>query len=448
VEAVNAPRKPSLSFLVNLQVVANSAGQGPMTYCAPIYDEIVRSAGIVMPEWKSDPVAQAELRLMATAYVRDLTRLERDKDSAFLSRRRLHRLTQSSGSYCCAVVRAAQRKGETLSLAEIKKRAACLDARRPVLEAVKVRAKHKSSGGYRFCVVSGLQRTALQVFGRDLISALHTMPACEFASRKRGRNSAISTLIAGLNESDQRDLVIGDLEGFFGAISRAHLDRVIHLPAAMRRAMFFIEEGAAIELNPNIKNDAHIEALNSTVRTGLPQGSLASPFAAALVMADLMKDVSAQPALTYVDDFAIRASASEEAETIISTLHSRSKAHPAGPLVFKQLHAHRLNDKNVVSVFLGYQLKEGLNGKVRAKPCKSAFDKFLARLARRLMAIPFQDLESTARRHADDWMRVQHAADWNEIGVDTFLGQASQVASNERQMRMLLPTFVPVPVGI
>lgn len=412
-----------------------------MTYCAPIYDEIVRSAGIVILDWKFNPVAQAEVRRAARAYVRGLKRLERDSGDGELARRKLNWLVSSRSSYVCAVIRAARRKKESLSLAELKDRAAGLNGRKAVGEPVRVRLKAKSSGGHRAYVIAGPLRTALQVLGRDLLSALHPAPANEFAARGRDHHAAVSTVIAELNDSGSHHLVLGDIEAFFASVSPGHLRGLVHLPAAMQRVMFFIEEGAPIEITQPKKLDIDIKELNQTVRSGLPQGSLASPSAAALVMANLMSDVAAKPALTFVDDFVFHASSAKEAETIKCALHSRFQTHPAGPLVFKRLERVSLPSSFKPIPFLGYVLKWGLNGQARAKPCPAAFRKFRERLAKQLMATPLNILKAVALSRAEEWMKLQRAADWNETAVDIMVGQAMKLVQKEMGLRKHLPMY-------
>lgn len=334
-----------------------------------------------------------------------------------------------------AVVLTARARKTHLTFEQAAGEAIALDAFSGATEDVIVRAAPKKSGGYRLVCEFGPRATALQWLVREVIRAWHPVPKREFAASGRGRSRAISHIRACMNDTGSRHIVIADVKNFFPSVSADWVAIHLGLPHSVVVNSIYVGKGAKLHITGDIPT-SDTENIEQIIRSGLPQGSLLSPCVAALAMDRLLSCLPDHvPAGSYVDDLFATAKDAEEAEAIKDALLKFASASPIGPLSFKTLEAFRVAKHHRPARYLGYQLRVGADGRVRATPTPKSIANFLTSLKTKLKRTRTKDLDTTFDAAVKAWRAAQDAWDLHEAAEDDFMSQAISIRLDERTRR-------------
>lgn len=398
---------------------------------SPILTRVRNAAAWVLgDEPAGDSTVNSEVNKAAKAYaknLRSLGALAQSKDKKLKSRIEWFLLQPSTK--VCGVITGARKRRIHLTWAQVLDTAASLNFWDGSGEPVRVDLTPKKSGGFRPIVKFGLKATALQAVLLDLLRATTKLPETEYAATGKGRNKAINLIVEKLNATGARHLVLADVQNFFPSITPEGLAGLTPLPNGVVVSALTVRE-CAVHLY--LHKEPYVDdGVLKLIRAGIPQGSLTSPYLAAMVMGQLTTGLLSEEAgTTYVDDLAIVANSEEEGQAIKHALQERLGALPIGPYAFKRLEVVEIDGKSKID-FLGYRFRLGADGKVRVTPTPRAIKEFISKLPAKLRNVPYDEVMQVAVRAAEQWANVQDAWDLHEAAMDIFMVQVEQVAYAE-----------------
>ena len=224
-----------------------------------------------------------------------------------------------------------------------------LDPWRGSNEPVRMRSEPKASGGHRFIAVFGIEHRSLQTLvkwalqawvGSTLLPQQHVLQG--------GRSAAVLAVKRMIEEGGHKHAIELDIKDCFGSISVKWLKENLSLPPKVTEATCTL-------------GSMHIVAVDKVAqthpqrsRTGLPQGSIASPLLAEFVVARILSSAPLGASIqTYVDNLFCSARTERELRSYHLTLERHIKTHPAG---FFQVRTKGIKALRHGLPFLGYWL--------------------------------------------------------------------------------------------
>jgi len=312
----------------------------------------------------------------------------------------------------CALILSWPKKAKPVKLDEAIEIAKGLDARQPCMEPVQTYLKPKPEGGTRRIWVSGPRRRALQCLAKLILQAIWGPAKFEFAQRGRGRDKAMDQFTQSiLQKGGTRWILTADIESCYGSFNREALLKIISLPRAVIENCIFITKDVPInDISNMLTNTSEIAVLS-----GLPQGSLASPYIVSKLIEPVLEKLSGKVVLNYVDDIGVGTFTKAEAQANEQKLGDQLKDHPAGPL-FMKCHIAPLGKP---IDFLGYRIRrrwKQYGGGARLTPCAKSFKRFEIRLRSLLEKNPKSEKYAVAESYTKNWRTSFHLWDRSETG--------------------------------
>ncbi len=317
------------------------------------------------------------------------------------SRHRMMLYLRSASAHYMAIARAAKKKRLDLSGDEIAEFldgfSLVSDCGEKILEEFKL----KADGSYRKIQKFGVLRTAQQYICLDIMRIWFEKPVYDYDRKGRGRNAACKR-VRKIAKTCKFFVVI-DLKDFFGSLSHDGVMKGLCFPHKVTRSVILDQVEATIHVNNNTTNNA---CNTEDTRRGIPQGSVASNFVAALLLTPVL-DVVPHHGLVvvYADDILIGCHSREEAKTIKKALKTALRSCPAGPLQVKKCEIRTLSKG---FDFLGYNFAYRqviFGGKFAMRRSKAAFRKFKQKLLSKCLDAPYWEVEEIAYVYFENWLR-------------------------------------------
>ncbi|PZO86653.1 MAG: hypothetical protein DI623_16105 [Sphingomonas sanxanigenens] len=165
----------------------------------------------------------------------------------------------------------------------------------------------------------------------------------------------------------------------------AAVQAVIPISRRIIRNTLFVPDETLIQMNTKLLSE-------HAVRAGLPQGGLASPAVAGLVIEPCLEKVSAKFRGSYLDDISIGGGTVEEVEAGHDILaEALASQYPGSPLFEKCRAAFKLGKHQDV---LGYWLRpnpKANGGGLRISPSNKGIRRFYVRMAIELLLRPYAE---------------------------------------------------------
>lgn len=269
---------------------------------------------------------------------------------------------------------------------ELPQIAAELDAWRGTSEPVQVYFKEKKdpNSDFRITMDFGIRNRALQNLVLAVLKARSKLHDHQFFTRG-GVNAAINLAVKALHQGFVYSVQL-DIQSCFTSFVPEALPHLLPLPKEVTRniittAHHNLTPGNFVDLlgtdawaNPSQFLGTEIGQYILAARSGLPQGSAASPLVSEMLLASVMCELNARGfAIAYADNFLLMAKDANGASDMEQALRSALKSHLAGPLTPSWTIT---NGPYQPFDFLGYQLRPTKHGEVSIKPSNSNLEKF------------------------------------------------------------------------
>lgn len=307
----------------------------------------------------------------------------------FLSQERAkqleYRLTASFGFRVVSALIGYPKSGDMLTFEQVKKLANRVNPNVPSGEKVVVTAIPKADGGKRPIIIFGRVARANQSMARDLIHMACGHSKFEYARKGRGRDKLMQAIDNANQNGGVRALGTFDIKDCFGSMKPSAVETVIPISRRIIRNTLFVPDETLIQMNTNLLSE-------HAVRASLPQGGLASPAVAGLVIEPCLKKVSAKFRGSYLDDISIGGGTVEEVKAGLDTFSEAcASQYPGSPLFEKCRAAFKIGKHQDV---LGYWLRPNapeFGGGIRFSPSNKALRRFYVKLATTLLKRPYSE---------------------------------------------------------
>lgn len=365
--------------------------------------------------WKADATLRESVRSHAMRYANDLAALTRRRDrSQHNIRRGVYHVLRSFDARLCALILAWPTNAPPISFEKALDIAAEINPRKPSGEAVSTWLEAKPEGGDRRIWSFGVKTRAMQRLAVQILMALWGPAKFEFARRGRGRDAAMSAVVANAElKGGARWFLTADISNCFASFNREELLEILPLPRAVIENCLFVMEDVEISHSDN-------DTLNTSeiaVWSGLPQGSLASPYIASKLIEQALEQLTGEVVVSHVDDILVGCRTKKEAQANELLLGELFQAHPAGPLLMKSSIA-RLGQP---IDYLGYRVRRRwcrYGGGIRLTPSPKSFTRFEKRAFGRLKNEPLSTRYDTADKYITDWTKSHRLWDRSPAGDD------------------------------
>ncbi len=189
-----------------------------------------------------------------------------------------------------------------------------------------------------------------------------------------------------------------DIKDCYGSFDREGVITALPLPRSV------VVNSLLLPPDTPIETEEHNQASEQAARRGIPQGSLASPYIAAMLLTPVLSQLAGEVVLIFGDDIVTGTRTEAECEANKSALAEAFLQHPAGPLLMKHNEVTKMGSPIEA---LGYRMvwvPKAFGGGVRFRPSEAAFDKFYARLEHSLLEEgSWEDLSDRAMTKARHW---------------------------------------------
>ena len=400
-------------------------------HTCPRVRQIVQRAKAFIEPW--GPSIECEVRRMAKATVRQLTKLARAEASGRVDQCKSlsYWLRVSPAAKFCSVILAA--KGGKRTLSYYMDQALELNPRRASAEPVRIMGRPKEDGGTRSITVYGPIARANQTLERSICIARWGYSPFEVSRRGRGREAVVRKTLQHIRYKGVSHLVEADVKDFFPSVNGNSLAKLLHIPASIAKNTILISKTTHIHI------DNHTQISERMVRTGLPLGSRLSPFIASKLLEPVLAQLGGSMALSFVDNIAIGASSMEEAERKKDTLAGLLTQHSAGPFTLRYVHAHAYGSDNDM---LGYAIRrqsERWGGFARAVPSRQSILRAQRKLVARLAYLPMRDWHALIDEWSTDWARRYPCWKGQEGGATSaFIAALDHVGPHVRRYRQII----------
>ena len=366
--------------------------------------------------WDADLTLKAEVADRARRHAQALDRLRSRKSRSGGQQRRLeYHVLRDRNAMFCSLLLAWPEYLPPVGYVGALQLCASLNARRDCGEAVKVFFRAKPGGGRRMLMKFGPQRRTLQRLAVDVLRASHGESRFDYCREGRGATRAMLAKIYAV-ERGARWFSTSDIKDCYGSFDREGVIALLPLPRSIVENCFLISPATHIH---GLEEEEEREASEKAARRGIPQGSLASPFIAAMLLSPVLEHPTGKLVLVHGDDIVTGTKTRAECEANAHALAEACLKHPAGPLIMKH---------NVVTKMgspieaLGYRMVwryECFGGGVRFRPSSAAFEKFYTRLEDQLFSEGLSDdLLDRALAKAREWAAGLPLWDRSSTGDD------------------------------
>jgi hypothetical protein len=364
-------------------------------------DEIMGSVGRMLGEgWSEDTAAADFVKLRSARFVRRLSDLARKAKRGKNTKQAAARIIGSFDARFCAVILGWPKGGKPIRLSAAIEMANRLNPTAPSREVVYVKLLAKPEGGTRPILKFGPERRALQVLAKHVLMAVWGPAKFDFAQRGRGRDRAMDVIVdKTAKKGGARWFLTADIRNCFGSFDREALLKVIPLSKNVIWNCILVPEDTPLIDEYGYRTlPSEIAALS-----GLPQGSLASPYIASKLIEQVLEQLDGVIVLSHADDIIVGTRTQAQAEANMHRLGDLLADHPAGPLFMKS-HIAPLGKP---IDYLGYRIRRRalqFGGGVRLIPNPKSFARMEARAYAKLLLEPSATREAKADLYAMDWM--------------------------------------------
>lgn len=297
----------------------------------------------------------------------------------------------------------------------------------------------------------GIENRARQLLIQKVLLAQARRHSCQFATRG-GRTKACQAVIEQLAQGP-RWVTEVDIANCYGSFEEDEVPGLLPLPRKVTNHSVITRHlkivpgniikwfgiGDDQEKDFADEFDEILDQLAPEVRSGIAQGSAASPLVAEMLLAPVFGDLPKDgKVINFADNFLIVSETNSGTASMIHALTSALLGHPAGPLFPK---IHQEADPHETFDFLGYTFTGSL-GDVIARPTERNVDKFnwqLSRHLKRLKAATSAGQVKAARERAIRYVKSWSAAFslWQE--VKWFRGQALATIQDTAEEKIAQP---------
>lgn len=305
----------------------------------------------------------------------------------FLSQERAeqleYRLTASFGFRVVSALIGYPKSGEKLTFEQVKKLANRVNPNVPSGEKVVVTTMPKADGGKRPIIIFGRVARANQSMARDLIHMACGHNKFEYARKGRGREKLMQAINNANKNGGIRALGTFDIKDCFGSMRISAVQAVIPISRRIIRNTLFVSDEMLIHMNTNMLSEI-------AVRAGLPQGGLASPNVAGLVIEPCLEKVLARFRGSYLDDISIGDGTVEEVEAGLDTLSEAfASQYPGSPLFEKCRAAFKIGKHQDLLGYWARPNPKQHGGGLRFSPSNKGIRRFYVRMATKLLLLPY-----------------------------------------------------------
>lgn len=294
-----------------------------------------------------------------------------------------YRLTACFGFRVISVLHGYPKTGKKITFDQVKKLANRTNPRAPSGEKVNVTTIPKADGGKRPITKFGRVTRASQSMARDLIFMACGHSKFEYARKGRGREKLIEAINNANKNGGVRALGTFDIKDCFLSMGIAAVESVITVSPSIIRNSIFISDDTSIHMHTNLVSE-------HAVRAGMPQGGLASPIVAGLVIEPCLEKVPAKFRGSYLDDILIGGGCVKEVEAAQNTLSEALESqYPSSPLFEKCHAAFKIGKHEDV---LGYWPRPNapeFGGGLHFSPSNKTIRRFYVKLATCLLRRPY-----------------------------------------------------------
>ena len=386
---------------------------------ADVISRIMGSGGRIFGDdpWATDIELRKFVKLRALHFAVLLQSL----DAVGLGGRRLRRRTfHVLGSFdarLCSLILGWSYQFTPITLDAACKTARLINARTCSGEPVKTWQVKKPEGGHRRLWAFGPLTRARQCLAVEVLKAIWGPAKYEFARRGRGRDAAMTKVINNANQKGgARWFLTADIKNCFGSFNRAAMLKLIPLPRSVIENCLFVMEDTKIVWD----QDDHEDTSKIAAFSGLPQGSLASPYIASKFIEPVLGELKGDVVLAHADDILVGSRTEKEAQANMQRLGELLEVHPAGPLLMKTCKIAPLGKP---IDFCGYRLRRRwkmYGGGVHLTPSAQAYMRFELRAYHKILPVPSEHQELKAEEYMGYWRNSFKLWDRSSAG-DAFL---------------------------
>ncbi len=287
-------------------------------------------------------------------------------------------------------------------------------------EEVVVNFKKKSDNNFRPIMDFGIVNKARQLLILEALRAQTYPHPSQYAVATRGTRKASQAVVDALNDGYGWFIEI-DVAKCYMSFDEGHVKDLLPLPKKVTDHNVITRN---LHLGPgNIKQwlgtgdcedennaddfGAFLDFVAPEVRRGIPQGSVASPIVASILLAPVFEGLPGHGRIVnFSDNFAILAKTEGDVVSMAQTLGSAIVAHPAGPLVPK---IRQTAAPDQPFSFLGYTFTRA-GGGVVLRPTDRNFAKFQEKFSRWLKKL--QSANSPASAATRKKAAVRYVKSW------------------------------------
>lgn len=410
-------------------------------------DEVIRAARNAFGDAMGEPTLEAFVTRHAQRYARLLRKLTAVRPHPQICRARTFHIINSFSARYCALLLGLHYKQRPIKPEWAEKAAEGFDPWRDCGEPIRVWGKPKSDGSVRALAAFGPLRRGGQRLALDILKAIVPDSPYEYARRGRGRDRAVAWIMGALKRKGGRWLVQADIEKCFSSYVRDRVCELLPLPRAVIDNLILVPQEAVIEVSHQYKD--YTTYFTTAVRSGLPQGSLCSPFVSSKLLEHVFQALPALRIVCHVDDILVAARTRTEARAIKDALQTLLASSPAGPL-HVICRVFRLGER---FDYLGYwirRVRKGYPGAVRARPSDKSFDKLEAKVRAKLSGIvSIDERRAVAEPILRGWMHSHclwhrsHAA-WDSIEAG-ILSHVVSETGKPLSLKKALPKLIGSP---
>lgn len=381
--------------------------------------------------WESDEAHKAFIFKMAKDFVTRLGKISPETSKKQFNGRADH-LLKSFNAKFCSLIMAWPDDTAPVTFEELEATAKQLSPIKPINEKIKVVGILKENGKLRHILMFGPKRRAMQYLCLQVLKVRLGESPYEYARKGRGRDKALLAAIKAIKmKGGPRHFITTDIKECFPSFNREAIMKLLPLRNDVVKNCLLIPNDALLEIaNASISENA--------VRSGIPTGSLASPYIASKLLEPVLQQFG-DHVWSHVDDIMIGCKTAEETQAKMKTLVMLLDQHPAGPLFMKEMNYAPLGK---IIDFLGYRLVrrwKQFGGGARTYPSQKSFQKMRVRLTSRLEYVDlndpaneyfsFDDFRAVADGYLNDWINSYGAWDNRKIGLDFIMADTADVVS-------------------
>ena len=397
--------------------------------------DILNAAGRMFGvSWTSDPSAVAFVNARASRYLSRLADLRRKSAQGKRAKQAAAVVIGSFDARFCSVVLGWPKSCKPVGLKYAEQLAREINPTQASREVIHVRFQSKPEGGFRPICTFGPDRRARQILVKHVLSAIWGTAKFEFAQRGRGRDAAWDKITDNVEKKGgSRWFLTADIRDCFSSFDDERICGIIPLSRNVVANCILVDSNAPIiDEDGNRTRTSEIAALS-----GLPQGSLASPYIASKLIEPMLDQLNGEIVISHVDDIIVGTRTLAQAQANRQMLGDLLEDHPAGPLFMKSDIARLGKPID----YLGYRMRRRwlrFGGGVRLTPSAKAYSRFERRLFEKVIECDPSKIDLVADEYRLRWENSMRRWDISEVARDLLWYTSLNVIGAAKQKKAAL----------